>query len=85
MTFFSRSIAKPQSAQAQRRLADKELLQKGLLIAIIGAAVLLAPGFMAATPMREMVAASSLVGWFALVLGCAFIGRYVWRRFKPGQ
>ena len=60
--------------------ADAELLFKSILCALIGLAVLLAPSFMAASGFRATVASASLVGWFALVLGCAFGVLYGVRR-----
>jgi len=60
--------------------ANSDLLQKGILIALIGLAVLLAPYFVKSPELQAIVAASSLVGWFALVLGVALIGQYVLRR-----
>ena len=63
-------------------MSDKDLLSKGLLIAFIGAAVLLAPYFVSSPAMRDVIAQSSLVGWFALVLGAAFIVRWALLRRK---
>jgi hypothetical protein len=60
--------------------ANSDLLIKGLLCAFIGLGVLLAPAFITSPGMQGIVARSSLAGWFALVLGCAFIGVHVWRR-----
>ena len=57
-----------------------DLLIKGGLCAGIGLAVLLAPQFMAPSPMRDTIAQSAIVGWFALALGVALAGQYVWRR-----
>ena len=64
----------------QRDKALNELLLKGIFIALIGLILLLAPSFMAASEVRTIVAGSSLVAWFAFVLGCALIGRYLLRR-----
>lgn len=64
--------------------ANTDLLQKGILIALIGLAVLLAPYFIKSPELLVIVAASSLVGWFALVLGVALIVRYVLRRRSGG-
>lgn len=67
-----------------RRHSNKsynELLAKGVLCAIIGLAVLLSPYFIKSPGMQGIVAGASLVGWFGLVLGCAFIGLYGWRRW----
>jgi hypothetical protein len=59
---------------------DRELLYKGVFIALIGAGVLLFPQSMSASALRDMVSASSLVGWFGLVLGGGFILQYALRR-----
>jgi hypothetical protein len=63
-------------------MADKDLLSKGLLIAFIGLAVLVSPYFISSPALRDVVARSSLVGWFALVLGAAFIVRWALARRK---
>lgn len=60
--------------------ANNELLVKGLLCVLIGLAVLVSPYFITSPGMQSIVANSSLVGWFALVLGLGFIGVYVRRR-----
>jgi len=60
--------------------ANNELLVKGLLCVLIGLAVLVSPYFITSPGMQGIVANSSLVGWFALVLGLGFIGVYVRRR-----
>ncbi len=59
---------------------DRELLYKGVFIALIGLGVLLSPQFMSASALRDIVSASSLVGWFALVLGGGFLVQYLRRR-----
>lgn len=60
--------------------ANNELLFKGILCSLIGLGVLVSPSFITSPGMQTIVASSSLVGWFALVLGCAFIGVHVRRR-----
>jgi hypothetical protein len=63
--------------------ANNELMIKGVLCVLIGLGVLVSPYFISSPGMQGIVAKSSLVGWFALVLGCAFIGLYAagaWRR-----
>jgi uncharacterized membrane protein HdeD (DUF308 family) len=60
--------------------ASNELLQKGILLVLIGLAVLIGPAFMAPSGLRDIVASSALVGWFALVLGGAFAVLYALRR-----
>ena len=66
------------------RLADKkannDLLLKGVLCVLIGLGVLVSPYFITSPGMQGIVAKASLVGWFALVLGVAFLGLYAKRR-----
>ena len=59
---------------------EADLAWKGGLCCVIGLAVLLGPQFMPPSGMRDTIAQSAIVGWFALVLGLAFIGHYLWRR-----
>jgi uncharacterized membrane protein HdeD (DUF308 family) len=73
---------KPASRQADDK-ASNELLFKGILCALIGVGVLASPYFITSPGMQGIVAKASLVGWFALVLGCAFIGVHIWRRLVP--
>ncbi len=71
----------PPPTRRQGNRANNELLIKGILCALIGLAVLIFPYFIQSPDMQSTVADASLVGWFALVLGCAFIGLYLRRRF----
>lgn len=59
-----------------QRKQDFELLLKGAICALIGAIILLAPYVARSPSVREMMAQGHIVGWFALVLGCAFLARY---------
>ena len=65
-----------------RLQANKDLLIKGLLCTFIGLGVLVSPYFITSPGMQGIVARSTLVGWFALVLGLAFIGLYAKRRLS---
>jgi len=69
----------PNTRQADKK-ANDDLLIKGVLCVLIGLGVLLSPYFINSPGMQGIVAKASLVGWFALVLGVAFIGLYVRRR-----
>ncbi|MDP3795907.1 MAG: hypothetical protein Q8R06_01990 [Polaromonas sp.] len=76
---------KPSNTQTRTK-ANNELLIRGLLCVVIGLAVLISPYFITSPGMQGIVASSSLVGWFALVLGVAFIGLYARRRVAgPNQ
>ena len=68
----------PNTRQADKK-ANGDLLLKGILCVLIGLGVLVSPHFITSPGMQGIVANASLVGWFALVLGVAFIGLYVRR------
>ncbi|HCY17104.1 MAG TPA: hypothetical protein DHV21_14215 [Curvibacter sp.] len=70
----------PRIPSRQRDKNTNDLLIKGIVIALIGLAVLLAPYFSKSPELQTILAGSALVGWFALVLGVAFIVQYVLRR-----
>ena len=74
---------KPNNSSARSK-ANNELLFKGILCSLIGLGVLVSPYFISSPGMQGIVAKSSLVGWFALVLGLAFVGLYVRRRMAAG-
>lgn len=62
--------------------ANKEVLIKGMTIALIGIIILLAPIFKPESGIGQLFAQSYLVGWFALILGAAFIAQFLLRRKK---
>ncbi|MEP6790204.1 MAG: hypothetical protein ABI907_02470 [Ramlibacter sp.] len=62
--------------------ALKDLLFKGMVLMLIGAIVLIAPAFMGGSGFRQAIAGSSLVGWFALILGIAFTCQWAWHRSR---
>ena len=66
--------------------ANNDLMIKAVLCMLIGLGVLLSPHYITAPGMRDIVAGASLVGWFALVLGGAFLALYARRRVAdPSQ
>ena len=64
---------------------DKELLFKGVTLALIGLVILLAPHVARSNSVRDLMGQVALVGWFALVLGIAFGVQYGLRRAKAGR
>jgi hypothetical protein len=74
----TRPLTNAKSAQA-----DKELLFKAVLCVLIGLGVLISPYFIESPGMQGIVAQSSLVGWFALVLGIGFGVAYGRRMMRP--
>lgn len=76
------SLPDTPSSRSASRKADIELLIKGVTCAVIGLVILLAPQFMAPGGIVQMMAQSYLVGWFALLLGTAFIVLFAVRRSK---
>ena len=75
----------PSPATTVRKPKNKsndELLLKGILCTLIGLGVLVSPYFISSPGMQGIVANAQLVGWFALVLGLAFIGVYIQRKAK---
>ena len=69
----------PNSISAQHQ-ANNDLLIKGVTCAIIGLVVLVAPFFMQASDLRNIFLQGHIVGWFALVLGAAFVVHGLLRR-----
>ncbi|MBB6564070.1 uncharacterized membrane protein HdeD (DUF308 family) [Acidovorax soli] len=67
---------------SQQAKADKEMLFKGITCALIGLVILLAPYVARSGGVRDLMAQATLVGWFALVLGGAFIVNYLLRRAR---
>ena len=61
---------------------DQEMLFKGVTCALIGLVILLAPYVARSTSVRDLMVQATLVGWFALVLGLAFLVNYAMRRAK---
>ena len=72
----------PAPRQVPASKADKEVLFKGVTCALIGLVILVAPYVAPSASVRELMSQASLVGWFAFVLGLAFIVLYAVRRAK---
>jgi hypothetical protein len=73
-------LPKAPTQQPNKKLnvkANNELAIKGILCILIGLGVVVSPYFITSPGMQGIVARSAAVGWFALVLGLAFVGLYV--------
>jgi uncharacterized membrane protein HdeD (DUF308 family) len=75
-------LARIPAMAADTKKARKDLLIKGLLLCFLGLVVLVSPAFIKAPGFAEAVGGSSVVGWFALALGIAFLGQWTLRRNK---
>jgi hypothetical protein len=86
LLFFRTRLAMstPNTASAQRQ-AYNDLMIKGLTCAIIGLVVLVAPFYMQASDLRNIFLQAYIVGWFALVLGLAFVVQGLLRRNKTNK
>lgn len=60
--------------------ADTDLLIKGVLCALIGGVILLGPHIARSTSVQALLTSASVVGWFSLALGIAFIGLFARRK-----
>ena len=65
--------------------ASNDLMVKAVLCMLIGLGVLLSPHYITSPGMQGIVAKASLVGWFALVLGVAFLALYLKRRLSASN
>lgn len=65
--------------------ADKDLLIKGALCALVGIVIVAGPYIARSSDIQELMAGASVVGWFSLLLGCAFIGLYAKRRVTASR
>ncbi|MBI2729097.1 MAG: hypothetical protein HYX42_22905 [Polaromonas sp.] len=75
----------PGKAAVASTKANNELAMKGILLTMIGLGVLVSPYFITSPGMQGIVAKSTLVGWFALVLGIAFLGVFFRRRMAASS
>lgn len=73
-------MTNPIRQEAERRKTDQDLLFKGRVIALIGVVILLGPYVSRSPSVQELLTGGAVVGWFALVLGIAFLGQYFLRR-----
>ena len=62
--------------KTNQRKQDTDVLFKGIVCAMIGAIILLAPYFARSPSVQEMMNQAHIVGWFALALGVAFLIQY---------
>lgn len=72
----------PKARTDKAEKANKDLMLKAIFCILIGLGVLVSPYFIRSPGMQDIVARSSLVGWFALVLGIGF--GITWLRRRIG-
>lgn len=72
----------PLPSAPQKSKSRNEILIKGMTIALIGLIILVAPLIKPDSGIGQLFAQSYLVGWFALVLGLAFIVQFLLNRRK---
>ncbi|MDR7096813.1 hypothetical protein [Hydrogenophaga laconesensis] len=66
----------------KKKLPNEDLLWKGVLLAVIGLIVLIAPHRLQSPELRDIVAGSAGLGWLALALGAGCVVLWVWRGYK---
>ena len=64
------------------RKLDNDVLFKGVICALIGAIILLAPYFSRSPDVQDLMRQAYIVGWFALALGIAFLVQFAVRLRK---
>ena len=64
---------------AQRK-SDQDVLIKGVILSLIGLVIIISPHVAHTDIVQGIIAPAAPVGWFSLVLGLAFIGRFAIRR-----
>ena len=65
-----------------RKPTANDTLVRGVILALIGLVLLIAPHFMSDSPLRGLFVQASVVAWFALALGLAFVGKDGLRRLR---
>jgi len=67
---------------AKKKQPNEDLLWKGVLLAVIGLIVLIAPYRLQSPQLREIVAGSAGLGWLALALGAGCLVLWGWRGYQ---
>lgn len=70
------------ASRTPSRKLDNDVLFKGIICALIGAIILLAPYVSRSPDVQELMRQAYIVGWFALALGIAFLVQYAVRLKK---
>ena len=67
---------------SKKKLPDEDLLWKGVLLAVIGLVVLIAPYRLQTPQLRDIIANSAGLGWLALALGEGCLAVWGWRGYQ---
>lgn len=70
---------------SRRNPTANDVLVKGVILALIGLVLLVAPHFMGSTSLRDLFTQANVVGWFALALGLAFLAKDGLRRLRASR
>ena len=76
------SLPDPRSTSRKPAKGNNEILIKGLTCTLIGLIILITPYVKPSGSISQVLAQSSPVGWFALVLGLALMLQALVRRSK---
>ena len=75
-------LPEPRSTSRKSAKGDNEILIKGMTCTLIGLIILITPYVKPGGGISQLLAQSSPVGWFALVLGLALMVQALVRRSK---
>lgn len=67
---------------SKKKLHDEDLLWKGVLLAVIGLVVLIAPYRLQSPQLRDIIVNSAGLGWLALALGAGCLLLWGWRGYQ---
>jgi drug/metabolite transporter (DMT)-like permease len=67
---------------SKKKLPDEDLLWKGVLLAVIGLVVLIAPYRLQSPQLRDIIVNSAGLGWLALALGAGCLVLWGWRGYQ---
>jgi hypothetical protein len=67
---------------SKKQRPNEDLLWKGVLLAVIGLIVLIAPYRLQSPQLRDIVAGAAGLGWLSLALGAGCLALWGWRGYQ---